>query len=243
MSSNEHWMVEINGDAADLSELAQSVTGPDVSIIREGEKYGLTSRDFDAGLSAEAVREKAKGIASRLTGVACLALHATAPIQVGSVYRVRHDGTRDIHLFPETGVLHFRGFASTLVITREDGTVEESHPADPVSDWLLLAQKDQRVGLVLSIFATGDESWSNLYKVFEIIREDRNPVTAGWLTEPSRSRFTGTANSPGLDTRHGVQKKKQKKKPPPPMDISEARALIRAVVHAWLRDKSSSATP
>jgi len=236
-------MVEISGDAADLSDLAQSVTGPGVSIIRQGEKYVLTSPDFDAGLSAEAVREKAKDIARRLTGAARVEFRATTPIQVGSVYRVRHGDTRDIYFFPETGALHFRGFAPTLVITRADGTVEESRPANPVNDWLLLAQKDQRVELVLSIFATGDESWSNLYKVFEIIKEDRNPVTAGWLTEPSRSRFTGTANSPGLDTRHGVQKKKQTKKPPPPMDISEARALIRTVVLAWLRDKSSSATP
>ena len=235
------WKVEVNGDLAELSALAQALTGVDVTIAQDGQSYVLMSSAFDPGLCAEAVREKARDIADELTGAARLALGATSHFQVGSVYRIRDDGTRDIHVFPEPAALHLRGFAPTVVIARANGMVEESHPADPVKQWLLLARNDKPIELVLKIFASGDEGWSNLYKVLEIVLKDCNGLpaaaSAGWATKKSMKLFMQTANSleaVGLDARHGVQ---DSQPPKNPMSLSEARSLIRAIVHAWLRSK------
>jgi hypothetical protein len=241
------WKVEIVGDEADLSALAQTLTGVDVNISHDGQSYVLMSSAFNPSLSAEAVREKGRNIADHLAGAARLALTATSPIQVGSVYRVRDNGTRDIYVFPEPIAVQVRVFAPSIVVTHADGTVKESHPADPVRQWLLLAQNDPRVDLVLRLFAGGDLNWSNLYKVFEIVREDCGgegaAASAGWATKKSMKLFSRTANSisaVGLDARHGIEKTQA---PPIPMPISEARSLIKTLVHAWLRSKTPGRTP
>jgi hypothetical protein len=236
------WQVEMNGNMADLSALSQTLTGVDVKIAQDGQSYILMSSEFDPNLCAEAVREKALNIADQLNGAARLALSATSPIRVGPVYRVHDDGTRDVYLCPEPAALRISGFAPTIVISHADGTVEESHPADPVRQWLLLAQNDERVDLVLKIFATGDESWSNLYKVLEIVGV-KAAASGGWAAKKSMELFKHTADSlaaVGLDGRHGVERTQPPKKP---MNISEARSLIRTVVHAWLRSKSSGGAP
>jgi hypothetical protein len=236
------WKVEMVGDMADLSALAQTLTGVDVNIARNGQGYVLTSSAFDPSMNAKAVRQRAQDIADRLTGAARLALGATSPIRVGSVHRVRDNGTGDLYIFPAPAVLSIRGFAPTLVLTNADGTVEERHPADPVRRWLLLAQDDEQVDRVFKIFANGDLSWSNLFKVFEIVRRDCGgegaAQSAGWATKKSMELFRRTANSfeaVGLDARHGVE---QNQPPSTPMDISEARSLITTLVRAWLRSKS-----
>ena len=50
------WKVDMVGDMADLSALAQTLTGVDVNIARDGQGYVLTSSAFDPSMNAEAVR-------------------------------------------------------------------------------------------------------------------------------------------------------------------------------------------
>jgi hypothetical protein len=52
---------------------------------------------------------------------------------------------------------------------------------------------------VFKIFANGDLNWSNLFKVFEIVRRDCGgegaAQSAGWATKKSMELFRRTANS------------------------------------------------
>jgi len=169
---------------------------------------------------------------------------ATAPIRIGSVYRVREDGSRDFYVAPAPFRVEARVFAPTVVITHPDGASEEFHPADPVRVWVRIAQNDKSVAAVFVILANMDPNWSDLYKVLEIVREDVGGLdavaSAGWATKSSMNLFTRTANSVGaigLDARHGVETTQP---PSNPMNFSEARSLIKTIVHGWLRFKSSA---
>jgi hypothetical protein len=236
------WVVQLAGDATDLAALAQSLTGKDINISHDGQDYVLVSDQFGEKDDAGAVRQKAEELVAVLNGASRLALDSIQSIRVGAVYRRREDGKRDIFVFPEPAVIRFRAFAPTVKLTHADGSVEEFHPADPVKQWAGVALKSDAVTNVFRIIAGGTLDWVNLYRVLEVVGSDVGGLDAidanGWATKSSMRLFKYTANSPGalgLDARHGAETTQP---PKHPMTISEARALVNSIVHAWLRSKS-----
>jgi hypothetical protein len=236
------WMVQLAGDTSDLSALAQSLTGADINISHDSQDYVLTSDRFEPDDDAAAVKEKAEDMVMFLNAGCRLALEATQSIRVTGVYRWHDDGRRDIFLFPEPLVVRLRVFAPTLTVTHANGTIEESHPADPVKQWTSLALSNEAVANVFRILSSGALDWINLYRIFEIIGGDVGGVDGiasnGWAAKTSMKLFKRTANSPGalgLNARHGAERAQPA---PKPMSISEARTLINLITHAWLRAKT-----
>lgn len=235
------WFIQLSGDKADLSAIAQSLTGPELSVERDGDQYFLVLSGASVHDEATTVLDRAKRLVEVLNGAARLALDAREPIRVGSVYRRNPDGRREFYLFAEPGVFRVRGFAPTIAVTRADGTVEVSYPADPIAEWSALAASHDSVANVLRLLGTTDLDWVNLYRVLEIISADVGGLhvvaAKGWASKRSIALFKHTANSPGalgLDARHGAETTTP---PPKPMPLSEARSLVRSIVHAWLRVK------
>jgi hypothetical protein len=234
------WAVQLAGDATDLAALAQSLTGSDINVTHDGQDYVLISDQFAENDEAAAVRQKAEGLVAILSGACRLALDAIHSIRVGAVYRRPVDGKRELFVFPEPAVIRFRAFA-TVTLTHADGTSEEFHPADPVKQWAELALENDAIADVFRLLASGTLDWVNLYRIFEIVVSDVGGLDAidanGWATKASVKVFKHTANSPGalgLDARHGAESTQPPKEP---MNISEARALVNSLVHAWLRAK------
>jgi hypothetical protein len=81
----------------------------------------------------------------------------------------------------------------------------------------------------------------NLYRVFEVIRENTkgedHMVKNGWTTKPHTGRFRHTMNSVaalGAEARHGVEPTTP---PTNPMSMLEAREFIQRLLALWLRSK------
>lgn len=236
-------MYNLLGDTSDLASLAQSLTGADVNISYDGKDYVLTSSLF-VEEEAKAIKEKADDIVASLNGGIRIALDATKTISIGSVYRQHNDGRRDTTVFPDPIVIQARVSVPTICLTHVDGTVERFHPTDPVEKWTLLALNDKHVSDVLKIISLGNLDWVNLYRIIEIVEKDVGGreiiVNNGWGTDSSIKLFKRTACSPGavgLEARHGAENTQP---PENPMPISEARAMIISIIHAWLRPKTDS---
>ena len=237
------WYVQLVGDTSDLAALAQSLVGADVNISYDGKNYVLTSNLF-VEEEVKAIKKKADDMVASLNGGIRIALGATKTISIGSVYRQHDDGRRDTTVFPDPIVIKARVSAPTICLTHVDGTVEKFHPADPVEKWTLLALNDEHVSDVLKIISLGELDWVNLYRILEIMEKDvggrKIIVSNGWGTNPSIKLFKRTACSPGavgLEARHGAENTQPPKNP---MPISEARAMIISIIHAWLRSKTDS---
>ncbi len=237
------WTVQLIGDPLDLAALAQSLTTSETKVFREGQNHVLASDAFAHAADAAAVRRTADEILALINGAARLALGALRPIQIGAIYRKRSGAPPEIHVMAEPVIVHLRSSASVWVVDA-GGTIQESHPADPVRDWLALGRSDAAVGKVLQSVAAGTMDWVNLYRMLEIVSEDAGGldtiISNGWATKRSLRLFKHTANSPGavgLDARHGAETTDA---PAAPMPISEARSLITSTVHAWLRAKTDA---
>lgn len=238
------WMVHLTGDTADLAAVARSSADLDFNVAYDGQDYVLTSDLFQASDDARNIRKSAEKFVSILNGALRVHLNATQPVCVGTVYRRRSDGTRDLFLFPEPAVLRLRGLPATLTVTRADGTIRECHSGDPLALWVRLALSDDSVDKVLRLNSSDTLDWGNLYRIFEVIQKDVGGMGRialnGWATKRSMRLFKHTANSPGalgFDARHGVDTAKP---PSIAMTIAEARSLVNGLVRAWLRAKTES---
>jgi hypothetical protein len=226
------------GDASDLASLAESLKDGDINVSLAGQDYVLMSDLFCENEDAGSIRQKGRG--NRRHPERCL------PLGVGSLQsnsgrgRVRHeDGKLDAFVFLQPVVWGFRAFTPTVKLSHADGTVEEFRPADPVRQWARMASENEADANVFRILAGGILDWVNLYRILEIVESDVGRMNAtGWATKSSTRLFKHTANSPGalgLEARHGAESTQP---PEHPMTISEARALVYSIVHAWLRSKS-----
>jgi len=153
------------------------------------------------------------------------------------VTAVEADGTRAAFLQPQSAALNFKTCLAHCV-TYRDGTIEEHRPFESIQNWLAKAIRNPVAVRVLRLRNTDDLSWSDLYRLYEVIEHDVGGATAieraGWSSGALLERFTRSANSlhaAGDQARHGVERTDP---PRNPLTLSEARELIDKLLRAWL---------
>lgn len=233
------WLVEIQGDKSDLQDLAKSLSSPELCITKDGDNFVLKSTDFERFTNVDDVRNMASGLLSFINGAAKLALDMRERLTIGAIIRVKDDGTHSTFICLSNSIT-VRGSIGVSIVS-PTGVVQEIHPADPIPDWVKIAQQDENVSKVLQLLGSMNDDWVNLYRILEIVEKDvggtKEIKEKGWATQRAVKLFKHTAQSPdaiGQKARHGVQ---EQEPPPLPMTISEARSLIKTIIHNWLRSK------
>lgn len=157
------WLVEVQGDRAELAELADQFDSARLSVRKEGESYYLrSSEDFDGLSDASDVCTRATELLLLLSGVANLYAGAGETITPGVVIWQRDDGTRDRFQLG-TATVRARSKVRLWGTEATDPTVGES--------WLSLARQDDNVLDALRFFQE-DTTWWSLRKAYEVIERD-----------------------------------------------------------------------
>ncbi|MFD0959015.1 hypothetical protein [Paenibacillus chungangensis] len=228
------WIICLSGDEADLYELSKSLNTEYLTVFKEGDQYYLKSSQILSTDEYREVSEKVKELVDLINGATKLALGTRNTIAVTDIYVQKDDGGRILF-----GSAHLsasiRVRASTQII-RADGTIEICNPADSVSNWLDLSQKNELINKVFKLISHDSDSWIGLFKIFEVIDKDSGIRSFSSVSSENLKRFTQTANSykaVGMEARHALDYEPPKK----PMNITEARSLIYIVVNEWLRQK------
>lgn len=238
------WAILLTGDSADLKTLGESYNEPDLSVSDESGQFVLRSTQFDSLETAGAVRDKARELATAVSGVARLQLGALQPVEVGAVVQFREDGTENTFISPPPATLQLRGLLTSLIVRRADGTVETHYPADHGPDWVKAALQYEVVARALRLRDAGCLEWVDLYRLYEVIESDvpLNEMKAkGWVTGREIERFKRTANSQraiGDKARYG---KDPYEPPKDPLLLGKARALVDSILKYWLEEKAGSA--
>ena len=238
------WRVRLVGHEFDLEDLSTQERSPDWIILKEEGDYFLKSSAFDNLNDAEKVREVATGILDKLNGLAKLRFGSFQPLKIGAVSYIDDSGKRHQFVsFPSATLTMRSKLRVTATVVKPDGTVDASNKKQPsiIELGYSIAQKDANAAEALRIFGVFDTNWFNLYKVFEIIRDDvgghAQLIRAGWVSEKNISRFTGTAQSSdilGDDARHARYRGGP---PSDPMSLSEAKSFIKTILEQWIRSK------
>jgi hypothetical protein len=225
------WLVEVQGDPADLEELAEQFESPRLSVRKEGESYYLrSSEDFDGLSDASEVRTQATELLLLLSGAANLYAGAGETVTPGVVIWQRDDGTQD--KFIAMGAATVRARGKVLL-----GGTEAAHPTVGES-WLSLARQDDNVLDGLRFFQENTTWWS-LRKAYEVIeRRDefgQQSKVAKVLSSPEEKirRFKKWAHY----YVHGGRKNRPDSDHFPPLSLEEADSFLRDLLKKWLRWK------
>jgi hypothetical protein len=236
------WEVTISGSQEVLTELARQFNDEElgVTLVEANGQTQLRSTAFEGHLDAASVRIEAERIVDALSGISRLLLRSDSRLTVSSVTAVRPDGKRNIFLQVEPAVLKIRGGLTSIVVTRADGRVEEYRPSDPAPKWLARALANPNAARALRLRDTDDLSWTDLYRLYEVIEAGAGGVDAiaakGWASKSQVCRFKHSANSvtvAGNEARHGVESTEP---PAEAMSLGEARSFVDGLLHRWLEN-------
>ncbi len=232
------WEVNLRGPESALEELTHALEKSPNTISRVTDGFVLRSDSF-AYLDSEAdVRVAAQCVVDALSGICRMLLQADAPLSIANIVDVRPDGTRNMFVQLEPGVLRIAGGLVSLQVTHADGSVEERRPSDPVRAWLHKALVAPQAARALRLRDKTSLSWTELYRLFEVIVDGAGGaeaiVEAQWASRTQLRRFKHSANSvvvAGDEARHGVEPTSP---PSDAMTISEARSLVDILLARWL---------
>jgi len=119
--------------------------------------------------------------------------------------------------------------------------VTHKFPKEKISDIegiLRLASNDDKVNRILELSNLIEaNSWVNLYRIVEIISNDIDVVSKGWVSKNKIELFRRTACSPdviGIEARHGISVGQPPKNP---MSHEEATYLMKDLRQKWIDAK------
>ena len=159
-------LVQLIGDKLDLEDIMLGFKASEWKITKETEGYYLTSESFNETFDHDEILSNVNLLLDILNGAANIIHKDHKRIETGCLVEVDEDGHRNIFLsIHERVTLRDRCNADIL----RDGKILE-RPLSKIEDWVTKAKKYVSVRDALHFF--NEITWWNLYKVFEIIRDD-----------------------------------------------------------------------
>ena len=240
MQVAKKWLVRLGGHAFDLEELQEQLQSDEISIQKRNDNYYLSSSYFTDLPRPDDVLSTARRLIELMNGAAKIFINGYEPVSpTGEIIEVvDSEERRHVILQADTGHFRIRGKALRPVISSDGRDIEGKKPTE-IIDLLRKAIGNPRIADVLH-FQSLEQTWSNLYKVYELVSEDIGTKNVKKIVEKDRiKRFTATAQSRDLigdDARHAIRKYKGPGKLPE-MTLSEAKQLIADLLKAWISEK------
>jgi hypothetical protein len=238
------WWVLLEGQEADLRELAMHFGRSDLTVVEEPDGYTyLGSSDLNRSTSPDDARARGAELLGLARGAIEAEVGYLGPVRVAAAVRVDETGAKAAPVFPVSASFRTSwNVHGTAERTRADGMIEvvEIEPLPPRADELVtLARKNDDVSDVLAILGRDELRWADLYHVYEIVKADAGTrrFSDGWVAKTELRRFKHTADSReviGREARHGHRKHDPPRRPMPHAD---ARKLVRSLVKRWLATK------
>ncbi len=234
------WAIELRGHEYDLEDLAHWTVGNAISVAKVDERYDLVMPFEVVGRDHKDVRARADAHVAALNGLGALFGNSFGGVEFASaLYTIDESGRR------RGAVAEGMGCQVRVRVGRV--TAQGGQPAqDPTRgmavDYMTAASAVKAAEDALTIVGRQNPTWSELYVAYELVEaaEGGRMVGDGWIDAKDLERFRHTVNNYnvlGVQARHGIASRAAPKNP---MPHDEAKAVIRGLVGAWLRDLTTS---
>jgi hypothetical protein len=219
--------VWLDGHPFDLEDLADLLESGDTRVVREGDRFYLTSHNIDNAPQGVEYYDAAGQLITKINGLGHIYKPDFRPVTLSG--ECTEGGLR--HFFVAALPVEIRiGMGSpTVTVTDSDGNTVPPEPS-PWPARFALAASHPAVAEVLDIMGQHTAlEWPHLYNVFEIIKDSVSPTKVhqlGSVTRNTVSRFTGSAQPHRHARPSGVH--------PNPMSLAEGRDFVSKLVTAWM---------
>jgi hypothetical protein len=238
------WLIELGGDKLGLRALSRLLRSPDCRISEEGGRYYLRAADLGSLTDASDVKRTATERIAQLTGAANALFGNIEPVEVVRVIRVEPEGNPPTQ-FILPGSIVMRGRGLLMASGEASDTTMSSSERTALESWDAIANRDAAVGKALRSFASGEGNPYELWKVYEIVRDDlggkksgkKRIIDNGWATTEEIEAFEHALNCPvalGDKARHAVKDCTEETH----MPLARAESLVRGILVAWVGGKA-----
>jgi len=234
------WLVILKGNKFDLEDLPSLLRSQEFNVTNNNGSYCLWSSEFNSLISADEVRERGIALIKMVNDAARLYRDDWHDVAVDGITCVEDDGNRHVYLYEEVTITARAKVSAVDVLISASGSQPVTDQPSPLESYLRLAQNHKPVADALHFYR--EDSWVNLYKVYEVVRDDVGGehalIKKDWVPKDDLKLFTQIAQSRaalGDDARHASKKYKP---PSQSMSFSEAKSLIKSILAKWFTTKS-----
>lgn len=227
----------LRGHDFDLRDLVGLLPSGDVRVVKDVDGYYLTSVEIDDRPEGVPFYEVAPWVLRRVNGLARARNPSFEPVELSGHYT--EEGA--VHAVVAAGTVKARARIQAAGIVKGPNGEVVPPPPPEGPDRAQVAASTPAVDEALNIMGQPEAlDWTQLYKVFEIVRDDVKPQSLsdlGWVWATDITAFTGSANRPdvsGVRARHA-----RMGGAPPRQQLSEevARGFISRLVTSWIDSK------
>ena len=226
-------LIQLTGDNIDIEDIKLGFKASEWKISKESDGYYLTSESIEETFDHDEILYNVSLLLDVLNGAANIIHKDHKKIVTGCLIEVDENGKRNIFVsIHETVTIRDRCTAELI----RDGKIIEIPPSK-IEDWVTKAKTNKSVRDVLHFF--NDITWWNLYKVYEIIKDDlgREDKIYKLINKSELKCFTQAAQSRdfiGDQARHAGKRfiPPQKK-----LTLDEASNTIIKLFENWISTK------
>lgn len=188
-----NWAVRLVGNSFDVEEIELSFTSPQLYIKKIDNNYFIMSEKFDNINNAEEVFKLAKEYLNKIIASIYIFKGYKPRINVDLVMNLENPNLKQCYMFNEENI----NITDRVRITLIDETGEHVKENDIFKESFELSLIDEKVEKALElVYKEGTKDWVNLYRIYEIIKNDIDPVKQGWVKRKVIDNFKHTANHP-----------------------------------------------
>lgn len=225
------WRLVVSGNKTVLRKLADSSAHPHWRVVEDKGEFLLESPEIQHAQSFEAVEEIVQSVLQQINGSLVLANIGHGPL-TADIQQIGPNGKRTLFLKGE--ITARSSLSAVLTVIGPDGTIQKGEsPGDLIWRTLSKGEAHKEVSRALRLLTKGSDLF-NLYRVYEIIREDaggeKEIAARGWAPRKQLVLFRRSAQL----ERHGVSRGQP---PSEPMTLKNARRLVHGLCRRWVASK------
>jgi hypothetical protein len=224
------WYVIIGGDRSILENLSQQDSNGTCSITKSENEYLLYLNEFENYTTIEEIKRITDEYVDTLNGILFLQEDIPSALKIHSFFKINDRGGRDIFITPEPAIIHLRGYAPTIIVTKDTGETIVNSPYQQTIKTLLNSKSNPSLEKIFNLIKNGDFEFPTLYKIIEILLSQKGSKLYQWVSKVKIRLLKQTAS---YETRHAVN---DVAPPPRPMKISEAREITRHLIRQYVAE-------
>lgn len=224
-------LVKLTGESLDIDDLKSVLQTSPWKITEEADGTFLSSPILDNLTDPKEIDSKAKQFLDAINGAVNIIHSNHKNVDTGIIKQKGDNGGYNITVLLESTIEARSRMTATLTTNFSPST---SNSQTSVENWIEKAERHQSVRDVLHFF--NDDTWWNLFKIFEIIRDDLSGQKGfrKLLNRKEIKHFTQAAQSRELLGDLARHASKKYKRPVKDITFAEARGIIINLFNSWI---------
>lgn len=228
-------LIQLIGEKLDIQDIQSGLNTSNWKVTQEVDGFYISSSDLDKLNDHSDIFSKVRQFLDAANGAANIVHSNHKPVGLGALKERNENGGFNIFV-SISGTIEARSRMSATMTTNQNP--DPNNIKKTIEEWLEIADRDENVRDVLHFF--NEATWWNLYKIYEIIKDDLGGQNRLYQLIPKNEikQFTQAAQSRALLGDHARHASKTYIAPAIPLTLGQAQLTLKKLFTNWIKLKT-----